>query len=62
HDVPFPDASRHPHGPSPVTEPATTRRLDLGAGAVTRVPEFYEHRLAWLVPACYLEFELTAVK
>ncbi len=27
-----------------------------------RWPDFYEHRIAWLVPAFYLEFELTAVK
>ena len=27
-----------------------------------RWPDFYEHRLAWLLPAFYLEFELTAVK
>ena len=27
-----------------------------------RWPDFYEHRMAWLLPAFYLEFELTAVK
>lgn len=27
-----------------------------------RFPDFYEHRLAWLLPAWYLEFELEAVK
>jgi SAM-dependent methyltransferase len=27
-----------------------------------RWPDFYEHRLAWMLPAFYLEFELTAVK
>ena len=25
-------------------------------------PDFYEHRLAWIFPAWYLEFELEAVK
>ncbi|MDH5643677.1 MAG: class I SAM-dependent methyltransferase [Gemmatimonadota bacterium] len=27
-----------------------------------RWPDFYEHRLAWIFPAWYLEFELTAEK
>ena len=27
-----------------------------------RWPDFYEHRLAWVLPAFYLEFELTADK
>lgn len=27
-----------------------------------RWPDFYEHRLAWIFPAWYLEFELRAVK
>lgn len=27
-----------------------------------RWPDFYEHRLAWIFPAWYLEFELTVVK
>jgi SAM-dependent methyltransferase len=27
-----------------------------------RWPDFYEHRLAWVLPAWYLEFELQAVK
>ena len=27
-----------------------------------RWPEFYEHRLAWIFPAWYLDFELEAVK
>jgi len=27
-----------------------------------RWPDYYEHRLAWMFPAWYLEFELAAVK
>jgi SAM-dependent methyltransferase len=27
-----------------------------------RWPDYYEHRLAWVFPAWYLEFELTALK
>lgn len=29
---------------------------------VNRWPDWYEHRLAWIFPAWYLEFELTALK
>ncbi len=35
---------------------AVVRRL------ARRWPDWYEHRLAWLLPAWYLEFELEAVK
>lgn len=35
---------------------ALVRRL------AARWPDFYEHRLAWLLPAWYLELELAAVK